>query len=169
MRKIIAVLLLSVFITATYSFSMEKFAYVNVQKIMNESKVGKKLKKEIEDSVKNYQKRFQDLQKKIENLQKQLESPVLSEKGKEKKKEEIRTLQRKFVQLQMEAEQKLNQKKMEAEKKMVDDLRKIVKKYSDKKGIDIVFFGGLQNGILYADKSIDITNDILRLYNASSK
>ncbi len=169
MKKIFTTLLLTVFLTVGYSSAMEKFAYVDVQKIMNESKTGKKLKKEIEKSIKTYEKRFQDLQKKIESLQKQLESPVLSEKGKEKKKEEIRKLQRQFVQLQMEAEQKLNQKKAQAEKKMVDDLRKIVKKYSDKKGIDIVFFGGLQNGILYADKSIDITLDILKLYNISSK
>ncbi len=169
MKKFLAVLLLVTFVISTQTLAIEKFAYVDVQKIMNESKVGKKLKKEIENSIKTYQKRFNDLQKKIENLQKQLESPVLSEKGKEKKKEEIRKLQRQFVQLQMEAEQKLNQKKAQAEKKMVDDLRKIVEKYSNKKGIDIVFFGGLQNGILYADKSIDITLDILRLYNISSK
>ena len=169
MKKFFTILLLFTFAITTYSSAMEKFAYVDVQKIMNQSKVGKKLKKEIESSIKGYEKRFQNLQKKIENIQKQLESPVLSEKGKEKKREEIRTLQRQFVQLQMEAEQKLNQKKAQAEKKMVDDLRKIVKKYSDKKGIDIVFFGGLQNGILYADKSIDITLDILRLYNISSK
>jgi outer membrane protein len=168
MRKLFLVLLLTTFVVS-HSYAMEKFAYVNVQKIMNESKKGKKLKKEIESSIKNYQKRFENIQKKIENLQKQLESPVLSEKGKEKKKEEIRKLQRQFVQLQMEAEQKLNQKKAQAEKKMVDDLREIVKKYSNKKGIDIVFFGGLQNGILYADKSIDITPDILRIYNISSK
>jgi len=168
MKKIFLVLLATL-ITFVYSQALEKIAYVNVQKIMNESTVGKKLKKDIENSIKNYQKRFENLQKKIENLQKQLESPVLSEKGKEKKKEEIRKLQRQFVQLQMEAEQKLNEKKVQAEKKMVDDLRNVVKKYSDKRGIDIVFFGGLRNGILYADKSIDITTDILKLYNKSSK
>ncbi len=163
------VLLLGLMIVQQSIAENVKIAYVDIQRIMNTSKAGEKFKKEMKKTVDIYNKKLGEINKKIADIQKQLESPVLSKQGKEKKKDELRTLQREFFRLQQEAQQKLTEEKLKAEEIIVDQVRKIAQKYAIKHNIDIIFFGGVMAGIIYADDSIDITKDILKLYDAQVK
>ena len=164
MRKLIFSLLV-IFLISTFGYAQEKFAYVDVQKIMNQSKKGEKLRKEIEQKLEYYKKKAEELEKKAKAIQKQMESPALSEKGKQKKQEELQKIEQEFLVLQQKAQMELNEMKMKAEKKMLDDIKRIVKKYSEKNNIDIVFIGGQLSALLYADKKLDITDIILKMYD----
>ncbi|NPA51360.1 MAG: OmpH family outer membrane protein [Aquificae bacterium] len=159
------ILMLSLLILSTLTFAQTKFAYVDVQKIMNESKKGKKLKKDIEQKLEYYKKKAEELEKKAKEIQKQMESPALSEKGKKKKQEELQKIEQEFLMLQQKAQIELNQMKMQAEKQMLKDIERLVEKYAQKNNIDIVLIGGKISAILYADKSLDITDPILKMYN----
>ena len=164
MRKLIFSFLI-IFLVSTFGYAQEKFAYVDVQKIMNQSKKGEKLRKEIEQKLEYYKKKAEELEKKAKSIQKQMESPALSEKGKQKKQEELQKIEQEFLVLQKKAQMELNEMKMKAEKKMLDDIKRIVKKYSEKNNIDIVFIGGQLSALLYADKKLDITDIILKMYD----
>ncbi len=164
MRKLIFSFLI-IFLVSTFGYAQEKFAYVDVQKIMNQSKKGEKLRKEIEQKLEYYKKKAEELEKKAKAIQKQMESPALSEKGKQKKQEELQKIEQEFLVLQQKAQMELNEMKMKAEKKMLDDIKRIVKKYSEKNNIDIVFIGGQLSALLYADKKLDITDIILKMYD----
>ncbi len=164
MRKTLIFLISFIFLS-TISFAQEKFAYVDVQKIMNESKKGQKLKKDIEQKLEYYKKKAEELEKKAKDIQKQMESPALSEKGKQKKQEELQKIEQEFFMLQQKAQIELNQMKMEAEKQMLKDIERVVKKYAEKNNIDIVFIGGNISALLYADKKLDITDIILKMYD----
>ncbi|WP_293446330.1 OmpH family outer membrane protein [Persephonella sp.] len=146
----------------TGSVLAQNIAYVDVQKVMNQSKKGQEFKKEIKSKVEYYQKKLDEIDKKISSIEKQLESPVLSEEAKKKKRKELTDLKSEGQKIQQEAEKELSQMKAKAERELIIQIRKITEKYAKEKNIDLVFVGGAIGGVVYFDKSIDITDEILK-------
>ncbi|WP_456463731.1 OmpH family outer membrane protein [Persephonella sp.] len=140
----------------------QNIAYVDVQKVMNQSKKGQEFKKEIKSKVEYYQKKLYEIDKKISSIEKQLESPVLSEEAKKKKRKELADLKSEGQKIQQEAEEELSQMKAKAERELIIQIREITEKYAKEKNIDLVFIGGALGGVVYFDKSIDITDEILK-------
>jgi outer membrane protein len=167
MRKILLIIL-SIFTLSTLTFAQEKYAYVDLIKVMNDSKTGQKLKKEIEDKFKFFKSQADDIENKIEDLKKQLESPLLSDKAKSEKQAKIRELQRQLQQLTIDAQQQLNQMKSDAEKKLIEKIRLAAKEYLDKNNLDIIFTNGLYGIVLYSDNKIDITDKIIKLLDGNT-
>ncbi len=168
MKKILlSFLALFVFVSVGYTKDLKdvKFAVVDMEQAVLKSKEGLKYKKEMEAKLSYYKKELEKLQKKYEEIDKQLKSPVLSEEGKKKKMEEKKLLEEKIRNLQMKATQELNQLKAKAEKELVDKIKKVVKQYAQKHGIDIVFIKNLLAGVLYASPKIDITQEIIKEMN----
>ena len=161
MRKL--TLFLTILFFAAIVNAQEKYAYVNLIKVMNESKTGQKLKKEIEDKFEFFKAKAQKIEKEIKEIQKQLESPLLSDKAKSEKQAKIRELQRQLQQLTIDVQQKLNQMKQEYEKKLIEKIKLVAKEYTDKEGIDIIFTNGMYGAVLYSDNKIDITDKIISL------
>ncbi len=164
------VMLFFVLLIGLVSFAAaENIAYVDVQKIMNTSKKGKKLKSEIQEKVKYYQSKLDNIDKQISQIEKQLESPVLSEEAKKKKKEELTKLKEEGAKIQQEAEKELSQMKAKAERELILDIKRITEEYAKKHNIDMVFIGGAIGGVVYYDKAIDITDEILKMYDREQK
>lgn len=133
---------------------------------MNESSKGKKYKADLEAKLKYYQEKAKELNEKIQQTQKQLSSPTLSDKAKEQKREELRQLARELQSLEAQANQELAKMKADAETAMIKEIKDIVKSIAQKNNYDIVFYGGLISGILYANKTLDITEQVLKEYNS---
>jgi len=150
-------------LTFSLSFAQSKYAYVDLLKVMNQSQEGKKLRKEIEEKFSYYQSKGKQIEEKIEELKKQLESPLLSEQAKKEKEKEIEKLRAEIQKLTIEAQTVLNDMKKNAENKLTKKIKLVVKEYAQKNKIDIVFFNAIVSPILYADKKIDITDEIIRL------
>ena len=147
----------------------QNIAFVDIQKIMNTSIKGKKLKNEIQDKVKFYQNKLNELDNRISEIEKQLASPVLSEEAKEKKKKELAELKAEGTKIQMEAEEELAKMKAKAERELILEIKRITESYAKKKNIDLVFIGGTIGGVVYHDKTIDITDEILKLFDQEQK
>ncbi len=146
----------------TGSVLAQTIAYVDVQKVMNQSKKGQAFKEEIKSKVEYYQKKLDEIDKKISSIEKQLESPVLSEEAKKKKRKELTDLKSEGQKIQQEAEEELSQMKAKAERELIIQIREITEKYAKEKNIDLVFVGGAIGGVVYFDKNIDITDEILK-------
>ena len=146
----------------TGSVLAQNIAYVDVQKVMNQSKKGQIFKKEIKSKVEYYQKKLDEIDKKISSIEKQLESPVLSEEARKKKKKELTDLKSEGQKIQQEAERELSQMKAKAERELIIQIRKVTEDYAKEKNIDLVFVGGAIGGVVYFDKSIDITDEVLK-------
>lgn len=164
MRKVLLFLSLVLFLTAN-SFA-GNYAYIDIDKVMNESSKGKKYKADLEAKLKYYQEKAKELNEKIQQTQKQLSSPTLSDKAKEQKREELRQLARELQSLEAQANQELAKMKADAETAMIKEIKDIVKSIAQKNNYDIVFYGGLVSGILYANKTLDITEQVLKEYNS---
>lgn len=164
MRKILIGLLLSIVTITNFSFA-GNYAYVDIDRVMNESIKGKKYKEELEAKLKFYQNKAADINSKISQMQKQLSSPSISDKAKEQKREELRQLARDLQNLESQANNELAKMKADAETNMVKDIRDIVMGIAKKNNYDIVFYGGLLSGVLYSNKNIDITDQVIKEYN----
>lgn len=168
MKKFLSLFLLLLVITG-YSYAQEKLAYVDLIKVMNQSKTGHNLRKEIEDKFNFYKQKIKDMQNQIEEIKKQLESPLLSDKAKSEKQAKIRQLERQIRNLTIEAQTKLNKMKQDAEKQLIEKIKLAAKEYTDKNNTDIIFTNGLYGAILYASKKIDITDKIIKLLDKEEK
>lgn len=152
----------------TLSYAQEKFAYVDLIKVMNQSKTGQKMKKEIEEKFEFFKSKADKIQNQIKEIKKQLESPLLSDKAKSEKQAKIRELERQLRQLTIDAQQKLNQMKQDYEKKLIEKIKLVSKEYTDKKGLNLIFTNGMFGIILYADNKIDITDKIISLLDGEN-
>ncbi|HBT98367.1 MAG TPA: molecular chaperone Skp, partial [Sulfurihydrogenibium sp.] len=45
------------------------------------------------------------------------------------------------------------------------DIKAIAQKIAKDKNLDLILYGGLISGVLYADKKLDITDEVLKEYN----
>jgi Outer membrane protein (OmpH-like). len=78
---------------------------------------------------------------------------------------ELREAARQLQNLEIQANEELAKMKAEAEKKMVSDIKAIAQKIAKDKNLDLILYGGLISGVLYADKKLDITDEVLKEYN----
>ena len=163
MKKFLSVLMM-IFVISGIS-KATNLAYVDMEKVMNESEKGKKYKKDLENKLSYYQNKAKELQNKIQDLQKQLQSPALKDNVKEEKRKELRDLARQLQSLEAQANEELAKMKAEAEKNMVMEIKKIAEKIAKERNLDAIFYGGLVSGVLYASPKLDITNDVLKEYN----
>jgi len=166
MLRIFSTLLFFLVATGVYA---QNIAFVDVQKVMNQSKRGEEYKKEIQNKVAYYQKKLDEIDEKVSELEKQLSSPVLSEEAKEKKKKELAEIKAKGLEIQQEAEEELSQMKARAEKELIKEIRKATEKYAKEHNIDLVFVGGAIGGVVYHDTAIDITDQILKMLNGETE
>lgn len=164
MKKFLTTLMILMMIVGV-SFG-GNYAYVDIDKVMNESVKGKKYKADLEAKLKYYQEKAKELNEKLQQAQKQLSSPTLNEKAKEQKREEIRQLAREIQSLESQANQELAKMKADAEITMVKDIKEVVKGIAQRNNYDIVFYGGFLSGILYSSKNLDITDQVIKEYNS---
>lgn len=165
MKKIFYMVIAGILFTVYNSFA-GNYAYVDIDKVMNESAKGKKYKADLEAKLKYYQDKATEISDKIQQTQKQLSSPTLNDKAKEQKREELRQLARELQSIEAQANQELAKMKADAETAMIKEIKDIVKSIAQKNNYDIVFYGGLVSGILYANKGLDITDQVLKEYNS---
>jgi outer membrane protein len=142
----------------------EAIAIVDVQKVVNESIVGKAAKSNVEAQIQKAKVRMSNVQAELEkgkaDLQKQ--SSVLSGSALEDRREALekkqREAQRTFQDMQ-EQVAKTNEKEI---RKVIEEVDKVVKELADEKGFTFVFEKDRQ-AVIYADSRIDITQDVIKI------
>ncbi len=146
---------------AAYTASPSKVAYVDLQRTLAETKIGKQAKKKLEKDQarkqKDLDKATKELEKKYEELNKQ--RAVLKPKVLRQREMEI---QQAYVQLQ-DKYLKLQQELAQMEAKLVRDIfgkaAPVIEKIAKRDGITIVLEKS-QSAVLWADPGIDITNEV---------
>lgn len=142
----------------------DKFAYIDLTRVFSEYSKTKDYDKVLGDKEQVY---TNERDKKVEEIKQfQNKLNLLSDKEKEAKKTE---LENKVKALQDYDRQKQTDLRKEQDDKMKDILKDIeaaVKQYSEKQGYTMVFNDRV---LVYQDKSLDITSQILDILNKGSK
>jgi outer membrane protein len=143
-----------------------KIGFVDLQRALNESEAGKKAKKEFQEKVNKLQKKLARMQGEIKRLQNELEKQgmLLSDQAKEEKEREYKRRLKDFQRLYKDSQEELQAKDAELTKKIIKELQKVIIQYGKDKGYSLILEKS-ESSILYGDRDIDITNEIIRIYN----
>ena len=142
--------------------------YIDLNKIVNESIVGKQIKDLIINERKKFNKKHQDLEKKLEKNK----NDILSKKNilkKEDFQKEVDEHQNNLSNYQLKKKQnleKMNKKNLEFSRNFMIKIDKIILEYSRENSIDLLL---KKDALIISNSSLDITNEILTEVNNKIK
>jgi len=144
-----------------------KLAYVDMQKALNESRAGKKalgeLQKLMEERKSGLQKQKEALEKKKDELDKQ--GLLLNEETRKGRESEIRTLERDYSRTLSDLKEEFGRRENEFTDGIRKDLLKVIEKIGKEGGYTLVL-EKQYSAILYAPASIDLTETLIKRYDA---
>ena len=168
MSKIFGVIFILIISLIQFSYAENNIAFIDIDKIINESELGKKIYKNVEDNFKKENKKLIEIEKNLITKEQEIlkQKNILSEDELNKKitnlKKEINDFQKKNKLLN----EKFNKIKVEKTNEMVQSLNEILSKYADDNDISLVI---QKKFIVIAKTGLDITSDILKIFNKENK
>jgi len=147
-----------------------KVGYVDLQKALNVSDAGKAAKEQIAKKVKEYEgqvdSRKQELQKSKEDLEKQ--ALLLSDDARAAKERDYQQRLKDFQRFTKDIQEELQMRDADFTRKILEEIIKIVGKLGKDEKYTVILEKN-ESSLIYADASIDLTDRIIDLYNASAK
>jgi outer membrane protein len=146
-----------------------KIGYVDLQKALNESTVGKKAKEKFTVEVKNAESEITRKKEELERLGGSLEKQgsMLKDDVKAEKEKEFIKMQKDYERKVKDYKDELQIKDAQLTRGILSDLVEIIKKYGKENNYTIVFERS-ETVLLYATDGLDITEKIISLYDAQS-
>ena len=147
-----------------------KIAYVDIQKAVNESNAGKEAKKVIGRELEKFQKQIADKQKELQQLKETFEkqAPMLNPEARATKEKEYQAKVRDFQRWGEDSQNEINQKRIEMEKNISIGLLKVIQKLGSDDGYMLILEKN-ENIVLFVSKAIDITDRVIKLFDAQKK
>jgi outer membrane protein len=145
-----------------------KVGIIDSQEIIKESKAAKAARTVLLDDLNDKKTVFSKKQEEVVALEEDLKnngSKMKEEKRREKSEvlaREVKNLQR----LKADLEEELNRKNVEFTQRILQEVMKIVQEYSKKEKFTFILE---KKSLVTWDESIDITNDIIKIYDAKKK
>ena len=144
-----------------------RIAFVDMQKALNESRAGKKalgeLQKLMEERKAGLQKQKEAIEKKKDELDKQ--GLLLNEETRKGRESEIRTLERDYSRTLSDLKEEFGRRENEFTDGIRKDLLKVIEKIGKEGGYTLVL-EKQYSAILYAPASIDLTETLIKRYDA---
>ncbi len=146
-----------------------KLAYVNIQRIANESGEGKVATAKVQALN---QKKVQELNEKNKALQadqQKLQSggTVLSDSARAELEKKIERQQVDIQRATQDAQQEVQELQQELQNEFQKKLLPIVQQVAQEKGIHILF-SAADSGIVWADTGLDITGDVIKKFDTGA-
>lgn len=162
--KWIYVSFLSLFLSA--SVSAQKFAYVDVDKILNSLDDYQKAQNSLDNVASTWKQEIAQEYDKIKGMYNkyQAEQVLLSEDARRQREDEITQKEKEVRDLQKQkfgTDGALFQKRQELIKPIQEKVYKAIENYANEKGYDFIFDKGTA-GILYSGAKFDLTDDIIK-------
>ena len=147
-----------------------KIGYVDLRRAVSEVEDGKAAKAQLKKDFDLKQKALDDMQGELKKMKEQLDKQavVMSE---EVKREKQTDLDRKFLEMQnraMQMQSELSGREQELMRKIFDKMSQVVREIAEAEGFTYVFEKN-DAGILHAPAANDLTNELVRKYNARFK
>ena len=147
-----------------------KVASVDIQRAVNESNAGKEAKKTIMKEVEKFQQQIAGKQKDLQQLKDALDkqAPMLNPEARAAKEKDYQTKIRDFQRWGEDNQNEINQKRMEMERNIAIGLTKVIQKVGADEGFTLILEDNEQI-VLYTSKAIDITDRVIKAYDAQKK
>ena len=157
-----------IFLITGISNANENIKFININYIVNNSEAGKALNKIIENKGKKINSELNDMGKKIENKK----DKIISQKNILKKEEYEKLLKsydeevKKFNNIRKKRNEDFNKFRINSQKKILETLNPIITAFLKKDSVQILL---QKEQIIFGDKKLDITEEILNIFNEKHK
>lgn len=147
----------------------QKIGYVDMQRAINSSEPGREAKEQLSSRLKKYQDEINVRQEELKRLKEELEKQgmLLSESSRASKEKDYQQRLKEFQRFTKDAQEELQGKDEELTRKILEGMEKVIQEYGKKNGYSFIFVRN--ESMLFADERADLTDDILKLFNANRK
>ncbi|MEA3639584.1 MAG: OmpH family outer membrane protein [Lamprobacter sp.] len=168
-RLVVFALLIAIPLVLSTSALASEIGYVDMQRVLEESKLGKVAQANLQERFGDEQRSFAEEEAAIRQLQQTLErdKPLMSSAQVEKTEEEILSRIKQFEQDFAKIQQQLAQAQQQEGQKILKPARDAVISVAKKRKIDVVFEAN-QAGIVYLDEGGDLTDAVIKAMDAST-
>jgi outer membrane protein len=147
-----------------------RVGYVDVRKVVMESKKGQRNRAAFEKLVESKKVELEREQKKLKTLQGKIEKELLtmSEDQKQQKQREFQQKVQTYQRKASEAQKELGQKEAELTKSALQEIKAIISGIAKKENLSLVLEKN-QQPMLYAQDGPDLTDQVKKKYDAKGK
>ena len=172
MKKIAFLLLFCIIVVPVCLSAAEpiRVGCVSLQKVLNESEAGKKAKHDLESLIKSKQAIIDEKSKVIEKLRSELEkqASVLSPEARKSREEELEKLLREYQRIVQDSQTEVKKKEVELTNAIAKEIHETIARTGQEEGYTLIMECSKEKEtVLYSSKEIDITDKIIKKYNAS--
>lgn len=151
-----------------YSQTNVKIGYIDLQKVIRDSKAGKSAKAAFENEFKK-KKQIIDTKANILAQEKQdfiSQSPLMDDAARSRKAEEIQQNEKELTRLRDDFREELQKKDFELTQKILKELEGIIRIIGDKEGYSLII-EKTESGIIYGGDDVNITQKVITAYDNS--
>ena len=150
------------------SNAKENIRFININYIVNNSEAGKTLNKIIENKSKKIKSELNDLGKKIETKKEKIISQknILKKDEYEKLVKNYEDEVKKFNNIRLKKNEDFNKYRLNSQKKIIEALNPLITAFLKKESVQILL---QKEQIIFGDKELDITEEILKIFNDKHK
>lgn len=170
MRRFLLAGILACCLATTSAFAADvKLGYIDMQRALNTSEAGKEAKEQLAARVKKYQEEINTKQEDIKKLKDELEKQgmLLSESARAAKEKDYQQRLKEFQRFTKDAQDELQGKDEEFTRRIIETMEKVIQEFGRTNGYTFIFVRN--EGMLFADDKVDVTDAVLKLLNASRK
>ncbi|BAU47174.1 molecular chaperone Skp [Sulfurifustis variabilis] len=144
-----------------------RIGYVDMRRVLTESKAGKQVKAEIEKTVKKRQEKLAGEEQKLKEMQQSYEKDklILSEAQRQEKQKEFEQRLNAYRQATAEAQREIQQQEQAYTKKALPEVRDIIRDLAKEEKLTLVFEKH-EMPVLYAAEGPDLTDKIIKRLDA---
>jgi len=160
------VVVVSIFFLSTNLFSQDKIAFIDLNFVYSNSKIGKKIINEISNKRENINKDFKDFQNKLDKEKEKLLSQknVLAEDEFKKKIISLEQDLKKYNEIISKKRKDLIDYQNKSKNEFIKKLQSTLQKYASENSLSLIL---RKEQILIGSNQLDVTKDILELVNKS--
>ncbi len=146
-----------------------KFGYVDIQKVLINSDAGKAAKEQLAAKANKYETEKNSREEELKKLKAELEKQnvLLSESSRSAKEKDYQLKLKEYQRFMKDAQDDLQAKNDELTNKIVEGVVKLIQNYGRNNGYTMVFVKN--DSMIYVDEKSDLTDQILKAFNAAKK
>jgi outer membrane protein len=171
MKKIVVLVLVALGLIASPVMAQaQKIGYVDLQKALNMSAAGKAAKEKIKAKVQSYDAEVQQRQEELKKLKDDLEKQamLLSEEARSAKERDYQQKVKDYQRFTKDIQESLQQTDADLTRKILENLLKVVQDLGKSGGFTIIL-EKTESSLVYADESIDITDEVIKAFDKTGK
>jgi len=147
-----------------------KVGCVDIQKAMNECHAGIEAKKAIAQEMEKLQRLFAERQKELQTTKESLEkqAPMLNPEARAAKEKDFQGKVRDYQRWLEDSQKEIQQKGQAMERTISVGMQKVIRTMGEEEGYTLVLEKN-ENIVLFSTKAIDITDRVIKVFDAQKK